>query len=74
MSLRRASPCLLYTSSQFLREALPQVPDVVVILGSGWGDFAQQLVQPIVIPYPVSYTHLLQACYRFAVGGLRGRY
>ncbi len=38
-------------SSQFLREALPQVPDVVVILGSGWGDFAQQLVQPIVIPY-----------------------
>ena len=34
-----------------LRERVPKVPDVAIVLGSGLGDFASQLGEAIAIPY-----------------------
>ena len=38
-------------SADFIREKLPEIPDVAVILGSGLGGYAESLVNPVAIKY-----------------------
>ncbi len=41
----------LTAASSFIRAKLPATPDVAVVLGSGLGDFAGRLTDPVSIPY-----------------------
>lgn len=41
----------LLTAAQVLKERTPYLPTVGLILGSGLGDLAQRIEEPIVIPY-----------------------
>lgn len=53
----------LQASIQYLRSIYQGSPRIGVVLGSGLGDFAQQIVDPVVIPtkeiphYPISTVH-----------------
>ena len=38
-------------SADFIKEKLPEIPDTVVILGSGLGTYADNLINPVVIKY-----------------------
>ena len=38
-------------SADYIREKLPELPDAAVILGSGLGSYADNLVNPIIIKY-----------------------
>jgi len=38
-------------SAEYIREKLPKIPDAAVILGSGLGGYADQLVNQVVIKY-----------------------
>ena len=41
----------LLKASEFVKERIPAVPDVGIILGSGLGSYGDELVDPIKIPY-----------------------
>jgi purine-nucleoside phosphorylase len=38
-------------AAAFLKQRLPETPDAAVVLGSGLGDFADGLAEPVVTPY-----------------------
>ena len=38
-------------SAEFIKEKLPQIPDIAIILGSGLGEYAKNLKNPIIIKY-----------------------
>ncbi|MDP1677722.1 MAG: purine-nucleoside phosphorylase [Bacteroidota bacterium] len=50
----------LQDSIEYLRSKITRVPEIAVVLGSGLGDFAKQIKNPVVIPtseiphYPIS--------------------
>ncbi|MDR0437948.1 MAG: purine-nucleoside phosphorylase [Bacteroidales bacterium] len=38
-------------SATFIKSKLPKIPDVAIVLGSGLGDLAEHIQNPIVLPY-----------------------
>ena len=42
---------LVQRAADFLRERVPDLPSVAVVLGSGLGDFADALQHAVTIPY-----------------------
>lgn len=64
-------------AAAFLRAALAPVPEVAVVLGSGLGDFAEGLTDPLILPYdriphwPVS--SVVGHAGRLVVGGVGAR-
>jgi purine-nucleoside phosphorylase len=38
-------------AAAFVRERVPATPDIAIVLGSGLGDFASHVADPVVIPY-----------------------
>ena len=38
-------------SADYIKEKLPEIPDTALILGSGLGDYAKNLINPIIIKY-----------------------
>jgi purine-nucleoside phosphorylase len=60
-----------------IRSRVPQVPDVAIVLGSGLGDFAGSLADPVTMPYselphwPTS--HVIGHAGKLVVGKSKGR-
>jgi purine-nucleoside phosphorylase len=39
------------SAAAFVRERIPAVPDMAIVLGSGLGDFADTVADAVVLPY-----------------------
>jgi purine-nucleoside phosphorylase len=64
-------------AAAFVRERVPATPDIAIVLGSGLGDFASRVAEPVVIPYEAipgwPRSTVVGHAGKLVVGQVRGR-
>jgi purine-nucleoside phosphorylase len=64
-------------AAAFVRERAPATPDIAIVLGSGLGDFASHVADPVVIPYEAipgwPRSTVVGHAGKLVVGQVRGR-
>jgi len=64
-------------AAAFVRERVPATPDIAIVLGSGLGDFASHVADPVVVPYEAipgwPRSTVVGHAGKLVVGQVRGR-
>jgi purine-nucleoside phosphorylase len=68
---------IVQAAAAFVRERVPATPDIAIVLGSGLGDFASRVAEPVVIPYEAipgwPRSTVVGHAGKLVVGQVRGR-